>query len=158
MKHYLLITLITCLSFSASAQNQALGLRLNGGTIMQAEVTYQAWIADNNRLEIDAGFGGKSYLNVIKGTALYQWCFDLEYPLQWYVGAGGSTGYWNYNAEYTAADDSGIFINVAGQIGIDYTFDIPLQLSLDFRPEFSIINGYTDDFDTGIGFGLRYTF
>ena len=49
-----------------------------------------------------------------------------------------------------------MFLNFDLQLGIEYNFsEVPLQLSLDGRPEFGIIN---DDFDMGYGLGIRYTF
>lgn len=149
--------LLVCIH-KLQAQNNAIGLRLNGGTLMQAEISYQGMLGAQNRIEIDAGFGGKSYLNVLKGTAIYQWVFALEYPLQWYVGAGASIGYWNYEDDYVITDDSGVFLNAAGMIGADYTFEFPLQLSFDFKSEFGILNGYYDGFDGGVGLGVRYVF
>ncbi|MFN0276880.1 MAG: hypothetical protein ACKVPJ_14120 [Chitinophagales bacterium] len=143
---------------SLHAQSNALGVRLNGGTLMEAEISYQAWLGNHNRLEIDAGFGGKSYLNVLKTTAIYQWVFELDDPLLWYVGMGASTGFWDFQDDYVVTDDSGVFLNAAGMIGADYTFEIPLQISFDFKLEYGILNGFTDGFDGGVGFGLRYIF
>ena len=37
-------------------------------------------------------------------------------------------------------------------------FDIPLQLSLDFRPELYFNDGIEDDFGPNIGLGIRYRF
>ena len=45
----------------------------------------------------------------------------------------------------------------AGDIGIEYNFDIPLLLSLDFRPEFGF-GDYNDDLDLDIALGIRYQF
>ena len=53
--------------------------------------------------------------------------------------------------------DDETFIFAAGDIGIEYNFDIPLQLSLDFRPELGFGN-YSDDLDFDIALGIRYRF
>ena len=45
----------------------------------------------------------------------------------------------------------GLFLDVDGQLGIEYNFEIPIQISLDMRPEFGLIN---DDFDFGYGFRI----
>ena len=49
---------------------------------------------------------------------------------------------------------------LAGDIGIEYNFDIPLLISLDFRPEFGFGNDFYNNNDLGfdIGFGIRYQF
>ena len=48
----------------------------------------------------------------------------------------------------------------AGNIGVEYNFDIPLLISLDFRPELGLIgyDGFDDNFDFDIALGLRYQF
>ena len=53
--------------------------------------------------------------------------------------------------------DDETFFFVAGDIGIEYDFDIPLILSLDFRPEIGFSN-YNDDVNFDIGLGIRYQF
>ena len=54
-------------------------------------------------------------------------------------------------------DDSETYVFLAGDIGIEYNFDIPLLLSLDFRPEFGF-GDYNDDVDFDIALGVRYQF
>ena len=49
------------------------------------------------------------------------------------------------------------FALAAGDVGIEYNFDIPLLLSLDFRPEFGL-DDYGDDVDFDIALGIRYQF
>jgi len=48
----------------------------------------------------------------------------------------------------------------AGDIGIEYNFDIPLLISLDFRPEIGFGDELYDNNDLGldIALGLRYQF
>ena len=41
--------------------------------------------------------------------------------------------------------EGGLFVFAAGNIGIEYNFDIPLLISLDMRPEIGLI-GYDDFF------------
>ena len=57
-------------------------------------------------------------------------------------------------------DDTDTFLIAAGDIGIEYNFDIPLLISLDFRPEIGfgddIYNNNDLDFD--IALGVRYKF
>jgi hypothetical protein len=54
-------------------------------------------------------------------------------------------------------DDTKNTLIVAGNVGIEYDFDIPLILSLDFRPELGF-GDFNDDLDFDIGLGLRYQF
>ncbi|MEN8789577.1 MAG: hypothetical protein ABF295_08665, partial [Flavobacteriaceae bacterium] len=56
--------------------------------------------------------------------------------------------------------DGGLFVFAAGDIGVEYDFDIPLLLSLDFRPEIGILgyDDFSDNFDFDIALGIRYQF
>jgi hypothetical protein len=145
----------------------ALGLRFGGGNGYGAEVSYQRAVGgDNNRLEFDLGWrNDSSRYNSVKLAALYQWVWNIEGGFNWYAGAGGGIGsisakdesYYN-NRNYRYYDETFVFL--AGNIGIEYNFDIPLLISLDFRPEIGFIND-NDDFDNfspDIALGLRYQF
>jgi len=145
----------------------ALGLRLGGGNGYGAEVSYQRAVGgDNNRLEFDLGWrNDNSRYNSVKLAALYQWVWNIEGGFNWYAGAGGGVGnisakderYYN-NKNYKYYDETFLFL--AGNIGIEYNFDIPLLISLDFRPEIGFIND-NDDFDNfspDVALGLRYQF
>ena len=52
----------------------------------------------------------------------------------------------------------GSFVFAAGDIGIEYDFDIPLLISLDFRPEFGGSGYYENNYGSDIALGLRYQF
>ena len=53
--------------------------------------------------------------------------------------------------------DDETFVFAAGDIGVEYNFDIPLQLALDFRPELGF-GDYRDDIDFDIALGIKYQF
>ena len=93
----------------------------------------------------------KSY-NGFKLAGLYQWVWDLDGDFNWYAGVGGGVG--SYSFDNNAIDDE-TFVFAAGDIGIEYNFDIPLQLALDFRPELGF-GDYRDDLDFDIALGVRY--
>ena len=44
-----------------------------------------------------------------------------------------------------------------GQIGLEYEFDFPLQLTLDVRPGFDVLHA-SDGFVYSYAFGVRYRF
>jgi hypothetical protein len=46
---------------------------------------------------------------------------------------------------------------IAGNLGLEYDFDFPLLLSLDFRPEIGFGN-VGDDLNFDIAVGIRYQF
>ena len=92
-----------------------------------------------------------------KLSGIYQWVFNIDGGFNWYAGFGAGIGTWNNK---TNADvDDGLFVNADGNIGIEYNFEIPLLISLDFRPEFGIVNDFGDnDLDLDLALGIRYQF
>ena len=134
----------------------ALGLRVGGGGGYGAEISYQRAIGgDNNRLELDLGWRNDSHYDAIKIVGLYQWIWNIEGGFNWYAGAGAGLGNVDDNRGYP----DGLFALVAGDIGIEYNFDFPLLLSLDFRPEIGF-NDYdaVDNFTPDVALGIRYQF
>ncbi|NNC50583.1 MAG: outer membrane beta-barrel protein [Flaviramulus sp.] len=157
-KLFLLSLTIFGFSFLASAQEispNAIGLRLGDSDGLGAEISYQHALGDNNRLELDFGWRDGNNYNAFKLTGLYQWVFPLDDAFNWYVGAGG--GIASFDGKNALNGDSETALFAAGDIGIEYSFDIPLQLSLDFRPELGF-GKFTDDLDFDIAFGIRYQF
>ena len=149
-------------TLTTSAQdfsNNAIGLRLGDSDGLGAEISYQHALGGDNRLELDLGWrNGKNY-DGFKLTGLYQWVFPIEGGFNWYVGVGGGVGSFGYN-DNNGNDYNDTFIFAAGDIGIEYNFDIPLMLSLDFRPEigFGDENYRNNDLDFDIALSIRYRF
>lgn len=143
------------MAFAAHAQrvsNHALGVRLGDDDGFGAEISYQLGLFGNNRLEFDLGLRNGNGYDAFKLAGLYQWVLPLEGSFHWYVGVGGGIGSVDYD---NSGSDSFAFI--AGDIGIEYDFNIPLLLSLDFRPEIGF-NDFNDDLGFDIGLGIRYQF
>ena len=158
MKKLFLLT-ITIIGFTALSNAQdispnALGLRLGDSDGFGAEISYQAGLGDNNRLEFDLGWRSGNNYDGFKLAGLYQWVWTLDGNFNWYAGVGGGVG--SYSFDNNEFDDE-TFVFAAGDIGIEYDFDIPLLISLDFRPEFGFGN-YRDDLDFDIALGIRYQF
>jgi hypothetical protein len=87
----------------------------------------------------------------------------IENRFNWYVGLGGGVGSYSFddNSDINNGNDyNDTFVFAAGDIGIEYNFDIPLLISLDFRPEIGFGNKLYDnnDLDLDIALGLRYQF
>lgn len=120
MKKILVISAVL-LSFAvtAVAQPKAVGLRLGYG----AEISYQHYLG-NNFLEADLGLNGFNSLNV---AVDYNWYLYQSDGFGFYGGLGGALGF-NF-------DPSGMNIAFAPQIGVEYNFKFPLNISLDFRPQ-----------------------
>ncbi|MBG7612216.1 hypothetical protein IU405_08150 [Polaribacter sp. BAL334] len=137
--------LVTSLALTAQEiSKNAIGLRFGGGNGAGGEVSYQRALGSNNRLEIDLGLANK--FNNFKATGLYQWVWNLEDRFNWYAGFGGGL---------VSDNETGIF--AAGIIGIEYNFDVPILLSIDYRPEIGVagnINGLESD----VALSVRYQF
>lgn len=134
-----------------------IGLRFGDNDGLGAEVSYQKSLSENTRLEAGLAWRTRKHYNALKITATHQWVFDFESldGVNWYVGAGGGLGSWSLKDGY--AGDDGTFLFLAGNIGMEYKFAIPLLLSLDFRPELGFVN-YNNDLGLDIALAARYTF
>jgi hypothetical protein len=132
--------------------DNAIGLRIGDDDGFGTEISYQRALGDNNRLEANLGWRSNDEFDGFKLTGLYQWVWELDGNFNWYAGAGGGFGSYDF-------DDGGNdnFLFVAGNIGIEYDFDFPLLLSLDFRPELGF-GDFRDDLGFDIALGVRYQF
>jgi len=157
----------------------AIGLRVGTNDGFGAEFSYQRGISPDNRLEFDLGLRSHAYYHrgdyydteAVKLVALYQWVWHINQGFNWYAGVGAGLGsyrdrvdhgkyYYYDDARY---HDSGAFGLIAGDIGIEYDFDFPLQLSFDFRPELGFGDyRYTNEglstFGPDVAIGARFRF
>jgi len=156
MRTFLLLA-IAALGFATTNAQEisknAIGLRLGDSNGFGAEITYQRALSENNRLEFDLGWRSSNDYDGFKLAGLYQWVWKLDGNFNWYAGAGGGIG--SYSAKHI--DDNQSFVFAAGDVGIEYNFDIPLLLSLDVRPELGF-GDYNNDLDFDIALSLRYQF
>ena len=127
MKKIILVAaMVLGFAVAASAQPKAVGVRGGYGI----ELSYQHTLGANF-IEADLGLVGHGF-NV---AATYNW--NLVQP-QW-----TNRGEWNVYAGPGAAlgVGGGVNIAVAGQVGLEYTFWFPLQLSIDIRPQIGLWTG-----------------
>lgn len=137
--------------------DNAIGLRLGDSDGFGAQISYQRALGDNNRLELDLGITSGNNYDGFKLAGIYQWVWVLDGSFNWYAGAGGGLGSISLDNVPAGIDDSETFFFAAGNIGIEYNFDIPLQISLDARPELGF-GDFNDDLDFDIALGIRYRF
>jgi len=160
-KLFLLSLALIGFTLASSAQNvseNAIGLRMGDSNGFGAEISYQRGLSSDSRLEFDLGWRDGTIFDGFKLTGLYQWVMALDGNFNWYVGAGGGVGSFTGQGEADGIDDTFFFL--AGNIGIEYDFEIPLLMSLDFRPELGFGNEIigNDDLDFDIALGIRYQF
>lgn len=149
--------------FYGSAQNisdNAIGLRLGDSDGLGAEISYQRALKEDTRLEVDFGWRDGNNYDGFKLAALHQWVWNLDGNFNWYAGIGGGFAAFSFDNLPAGFDDSDSYLFAAGDIGIEYDFDIPLLLSLDFRPEIGFGDDLydNDDLDFDIALGIRYQF
>jgi len=142
-----------------SLSDHTLGLRLGDSDGLGAEISYQKSIGRYNRAEFNLGWRDSREFDAFKLTGVYQWVHNLDGGFNWYYGFGGGLGSVSFE-QNPNEDNDGLFVFAAGNIGVEYDFDIPLLLSLDFRPEVGILgyDGFDDSFDFDIALGIRYQF
>lgn len=153
-KLFVLSLFILGATLTTNAQQIAdntIGLRFGGGNGVGTEISYQRGLGDNNRLEVDLGWSNRDDLDAFRLTGLYHWVWNIEGGFNWYAGAGAGIG------SIDRRDDDEIFLSAAGNVGIEYNFDFPMLVSLDFRPEIGLIN-YYDDLGFDVALGIRYQF
>jgi hypothetical protein len=143
---------------SQEISDNALGIRFGDNDGFGGEISYQKKLYDTNRLEVDLGYRDHKNYDAFKLTALYQWVWNIDGGFNWYAGFGGGLGSWSYNDGIIKDDDDGIFVNADGNIGIEYNFDAPLIIAIDFRPEIGIIGDYGKDTDLDLALSIRYQF
>lgn len=161
-KSFLLaITCLFAITFSNAQEisKNAIGLRLGDSDGFGAEISYQRAILENNRLEFNFGWrDGKNY-DGVKLIGLYHWVWNIDGGFNWYAGPG--VGFGAYQFDNPAGKDfRDSFAILAGTVGVEYSFDFPLLLSLDFRPELGFGDDVydNDNLDLDIGLGIRYQF
>ena len=163
MKKYCALLVVAFASlYTVTAQDispNTIGIRIGGNEGFGTEVSYQRALSDENRLELGLGWRDAEDFNAFRLTGIYQWVWHLDGNFNWYAGAGAVVGVFDFDNDLINSDDlDTLFINAAGNVGIEYDFDIPLLLSLDFRPEFGITNDIDDSFEFEVALGIRYQF
>ncbi len=143
---------------SQEMTNHAIGIRFGDNDGFGGEISYQRQLSETNRFEVDLGYRDHKNFNAFKLTGIYQWLWNIDEGFNWYAGFGAGIGSWSFNNGVVSDIEDGIFINADGNIGIEYNFEIPILISLDFRPEIGIIGEYGKDTDLDLALSIRYQF
>lgn len=144
---------------SVNAQNSgyktALGVRLSSSNAMiNNSVSVKHFLNDKMAIEGLLSFGDPLAIGAL---------VELHQPmtasgLTWYYGGGAYIGFLkkvNTTTQKTTTDPN---FGAQGVIGLDYKFNnIPLNLSLDWKPELNIVTDINFE-PAAIGFTARFTF
>ncbi|MFT5761859.1 MAG: hypothetical protein ACI8WA_000982 [Polaribacter sp.] len=153
-KLFLIIGLVFATVFTASSQEiseNAIGIRFGDNSGLGGEISYQVLVGYGSRLEIDLGLRNKSGVDSFKATGVFQWVWSLENRFNWYAGFGGGIG----NQRDSGASKT--FFFGTGDIGIEYNFEAPILISLDYRPEYGFYKVYKG-FNSDIALSVRCQF
>ena len=155
-----LFLFVTIGMHAQSISEHAIGLRLGDSDGFGAEISYQKSIGRYNRAEFNLGWRDSREFDAFKLSGVYQWVHQLDGNFNWYYGVGGGLGSVEFEPIPDGDDNDGLFVFAAGDLGVEYDFDIPLLLSLDFRPEIGLLGyeGFDNGFDFDIALGIRYQF
>lgn len=138
-KIIILAAAILGFAVAASAQPKALGLRLGYG----ADLSYQHTLGGANFIEADLGLESFKSLNI---AATYNFMIaQFGDGFGFYAGPGIGVGF----AEK-------LRVGIAGQVGLEYNFAAPVQLSLDVRPYFDFVGAGLVGWYPHLG--IRYRF
>lgn len=172
-KFFCLFLLAAGIGFGAAAQpyQKAFGLRVAPNSYYDlATASYKFFITEPGALELNAGFGTKSYSygspTTLSISASYQHHFEIPVRgggLYWFIG-GGLTGYRSFSNARDASgrrvyDGFGFGLFPTG--GVDFKIPrIPLAVSVDYRPTFFVTSpeNFDEFFGTNFGLSARYTF
>ena len=146
-KTLILIAAILGFAVVASAQPRAIGIRAGYG----GEFSYQHSFGSNFG-ELDLGWWGNNHINLV---GIYDFVIGGNGQVNVYIGPGAQVSIWNDEPAHTSRTNVGF----AGQFGVEWNIpQIPLQLSVDWRPVFFFLNdGRGFGYDS-VGLGIRYRF
>ena len=152
MKRLSILCLVVFVFFSGSsalAQDYrlALGIRLSSSdATLGNSVTGKYFITDRSAIEGMVSFGNRFGVG-----GLLEIHNSFATPgLRWFYGAGAYVG----NGDHENKENS-TYLGPTGIIGLDYKFaNIPLNLSLDFKPELDIIPEITAHY--AVAFSVRF--
>ena len=158
MKKFLII-LVAALGMAAvaSAQPKAIGGRIGNYGL---DISYENYVGSGSDfLEFELGLDDAFSTSAFHFDGVYNIMIahpDWTSSGQWgfYAGPGASVAVWeNGKAENVVS------AGVVGNVGLEYIFDFPLQLSISLRPRLMFGDGKVRDNGLlSLGLGFRYMF
>ena len=134
---FLVIGTFTTFKTSAQSYTNAIGARLG----FTQGITFRHFLHEEAAIEGILSTRWNGFLL----TGLYEVHKQLSGELNWFYGGGAHIGYWSNPPARVRGDhirDSYTVVGVDFILGLDFTFpDIPINLSLDWKPAINLING-----------------
>lgn len=156
----LLITLLalSALSSAVHAQDNFAGIRLGYGYGLTTELSAQRYMGDITRVEVDLGLRYRDPYFKKEELSYHPTGLILGGSFQWHwFLLGGFGAYAGPAIQLSLPGWSHFGLGFGGQLGLDYQFDVPFQVFIDWRPLY-IPFGLYKGFDPNVALGVRYNF
>ena len=139
------VVAVMAISFVASAQPRAFGIRIGG----DVEASYQHQLG-RNFLEADLGLGFA--MSALQLTGVYDFVIAHTNNFSFYAGPGVQVNTWKDSEKRTNAG-----IGIGGQLEFEYAFgSIPFNIALDWRPMWNFIGRYGSWSSVALSFRYRF--
>lgn len=156
-KALLIIAVLVSSAADALAQPKSIGGRLGNYGV---DVSYENYVSRGADflefgLGLDNGFSTSSFhVDGIYNFMIIQPNWTSVGTWGFYAGPGASVALWK-----NSDDENTVYAGFVGNVGLEYTFSFPLQLSVDFRPRLMFGDGgVRGDGPFSLGVGVRYAF
>jgi len=150
----LLLIIVTFGAFSdlsAQSYKSAIGIRLSSkDPVVNNSISFKHFLNEKTAVEALLTFDRKTAIGAL--VEIHQ-PFNSTDGLVWFYGAGAYLGF-----DSDKTNPSRGLMGAQGILGMDYKFPgIPLNLSLDWKPELNIIDNINFE-PAAIAFTMRFTF
>jgi hypothetical protein len=151
----LVVAAILFAQTSFAQYKTALGVRLSSSQAMvNNSISLKHFLSESTAVEALFSFGDPLALGAM---------LEVHKPLateglNWFYGGGGYLGFVKVYDPNRKANDTEVNFGAMGVLGLDYKFmNLPLNLSLDWKPELNIVNDITFE-PSAIGLSVRFVF
>jgi hypothetical protein len=152
MKKTILFLALITLVYTANSQDYTTGIGFRFGG--PSGISVKHFIKSNDAIEGIIG-GAMYHYGGFYLAGLYERHMSIDVKnLRLYYGGGAHFASWsNYRGYYNNGNAS---VGVDGIIGLEYVFpDLPINMSLDFKPAYDIYWGLLGDFGLSIRYNLK---
>ncbi|MBN8879897.1 MAG: hypothetical protein E6Q24_12345 [Chitinophagaceae bacterium] len=151
----LVVAAILFAQTSFAQYKTALGVRLSSSQAMVSNsISLKHFLSESTAVEALFSFGDPLALGAM---------LEVHKPLateglNWFYGGGGYLGFVKVYDPNRKVNDTEVNFGAMGVLGLDYKFmNLPLNLSLDWKPELNIVNDITFE-PSAIGLSVRFVF
>lgn len=156
-KAILILAILVGSAAAVLAQPKSIGGRLGNYGV---DVSYENYVFNGADflefgLGLDNGFSTSSFhVDGIYNFMILEPDWTPVGHWGFYAGPGASVAVWK-----NSDDENTVYAGFLGNVGLEYTFNFPLQLSIDFRPRLMFGDGgLRSDGPFTLGIGVRYAF